>query len=910
MPLSLNEIRDRALKFSNEWKDETRERAEAQTFWNQFFEVFGVSRRRVATFDEPAIKTDGQGGFIDLLWKGNCLVEHKSKGKDLDMACKQAFDYFPGLKEKELPRYVIVSDFTNFRIHDLEKKKQEQFALKDFSKKIHLFGFISGYQQRTYKEEDPVNVEAAEVMGKLHDCLKEVGYEGHDLEVYLVRLLFSLFADDTGIFEKDIFHQYIELRTNEDGSDVANHLAELFQVLDRPENKRLKTLDESLSQFPYVNGKLFEEMLPIAAFNKEMRQLLIDCCYLNWGKISPAIFGSLFQSVMDPEKRRNLGAHYTSEKNILKLIKPLFLDELWAEFESIKSNPNKLKEFHKRLSTLKFMDPACGCGNFLVISYRELRLLEIEILRALLAKGEKLLDVSTQVWIDVDQFFGIEIEEFPARIAEVAMWLIDHQMNMRISEEFGQYFVRLPLKKSPNILNGNALRMDWKEIVKPEELSYILGNPPFIGKHLQNDEQKKDMASIFGDIDKSGSLDYVTAWYIKGAEYIQNTKIKVAFVSTNSITQGEQVEILWKPLFERFGIKIHFAHRTFKWSNEAKGNAGVFVVIIGFANFDVKNKRIWDYETPKSEAHEIKANNINPYLVDAADVFVSGRSKPLYNVPKMMWGNKPVDGGHLILSEDEKHLLISKEPAAAKFIRPLLSAANYLNNIPRWCLWLVGADPKELRSLPLVMERIKNVQKVRENSVDPGARELALTPTRFRDINNPSSFILVPLHTSERRSYIPMGFFDANYIANNSCAIIPNATIYHFGVLTSEMHMAWMKYTCGRLESRYRYSKDIVYNNFPWPKEVSEKNMQAVEKKAQAVLDVRAKFPESSLADLYDPLTMPPELVKAHNDLDKAVDLCYRPQAFVNESNRIEYLFALYNEYTEPLIQKKKTKRK
>lgn len=910
MPLSLNEIRSKAMQFSKDWKDESNEKAEAKTFWDAFFEVFGVSRRRVASFEFPATKSDGQGGFIDMLWKGNCLVEHKSKGKDLDRACEQAFDYFPGLKDVELPRYIIVSDFARFRVYDLDEDSQTEFVLKDLHKHIHLFGFISGYQKRVYQEQDPVNIAAAELMGKLHDRLKEIGYGGHELEVYLVRLLFCLFADDTGIFEKDCFHQYLDLKTSKDGSDLANHLAQLFQVLDTPPEKRYKTLDESLAVFPYVNGKLFEEQLPIAAFDRPMRDLLIQCCALDWGKISPAIFGSLFQSVMDPEKRRNIGAHYTSEKNILKLIKPLFLDELRGEFEKLKDNPNKLKEFHKRLSTLTFMDPACGCGNFLVISYRELRVLEIEILRALMKKGEKLLDVRTQVWIDVDQFYGIEIEEFPARIAETAMWLIDHQMNMLVSQEFGQYFVRLPLKKSPNIINGNALRIDWKEVIEPEKLCYILGNPPFIGKHLQNDEQKNDMELIFGDIKKSGSMDYVSAWYIKAAQYIQGCNhIKAAFVSTNSITQGEQVGILWKPLIENSGIYIHFAHRTFKWSNEAKGNAGVFVVIIGFSNFDIKNKIIWDYETPKSEAHEITAKNINPYLVDAAPIFISSRSKSLCNAPAMMWGNKPVDGGYLILSEEEKRLLVAEEPGAAKFIRPLLSAENYLNNIPRWCLWLVNADPKEIRSLPLVMSRIENVKKVRENSVDSGARELALTPTRFRDIKNPASFILVPLHTSERRNYIPMGFFSKEYIANNSCAIIPDALPYHFGILTSAMHMAWVKYVCGRLESRYRYSKDIVYNNFPWPKDGDKKNIKAVEDRAQRVLDVRAKFPESSLADLYDPLTMPAELVKAHQELDKAVDLCYRPQAFTTDSNRIEYLFGLYEAYCTPLMGKKKGKK-
>jgi len=910
MPISLNEIRSRALQFSNEWKDESRERAEAQTFWNEFFEVFGVSRRRVASFDEPAKKTDGQGGFIDMLWKGNCLVEHKSKGKDLDIACKQAFDYFPGLKENELPRYVIVSDFAHFRVYDLDKNSHVEFSLKELSKNIHLFGFISGYQQRTYKEEDPVNIEAAQVMGKLHDQLKEIGYAGHDLEIYLVRLLFCLFADDTGIFEKDCFQQYIEQRTSEDGSDLANHLAELFQVLNTPEDKHLKTLDESLAQFPYVNGKLFEEILPIAAFNKEMRQLLVESCYMDWGKISPAIFGSLFQSVMDPEKRRNIGAHYTSEKNILKLIKPLFLDELWKEFENIKSNPNKLKEFHKKLSTLRFFDPACGCGNFLVISYRELRLLEIDILRVLF-KSEKLLDVHTHIWIDVDQFYGIEIEEFPARISEVAMWLIDHQMNMRISEEFGRYFVRLPLKKSPKIINGNALQIDWKEIIKPQDLSYILGNPPFGGKHLQNDEQKKDMEVIFGDIDKSGSLDYVTAWYIKAAEYVQKTQIKVAFVSTNSITQGEQVEILWKPLIEKFGIKIHFAHRTFKWSNEAKGNAAVFVVIIGFSNFDVKNKTIWDYETPKSEAHEIIAKNINPYLVDAVDIFIPSISKPLCDVPEMSKGSQPTDDGFLLLNDDEKNELIKLEPHAEKYIRRFLSAKEYLNGISRWCLWLVDIKPNQLRTMPKILERVEKVKNMRLASKKKDTQKWAQFPTLFTENRQPKSdYILVPSHSSENRKYIPISFMSSDNILNNSCFSVPDAKIYHFGILTSAMHMAWVKHVCGRIKSDFRYSNKIVYNNFPWPKESSKKNIKAVEEKAKKVLDTRGKFPDSSLAELYDPLTMPPELVKAHNELDKDVDLCYRSQPFTTDSNRIEFLFNLYNEYTEPLIPKKKTKKR
>ncbi len=899
------------MQFSKEWKDANNEKAEAQTFWNEFFEVFGITRRRVASFEVPATKTDGQGGYIDMLWKGNCLIEHKSRGKDLDRACRQAFDYFPGLKEAELPKYVIVSDFARFRVYNLDESTHIEFLLEDLSRNIQHFGFISGYQKTTYKEEDPVNIEAALRMGKLHDQLKEIGYEGHHLEVYLVRLLFCLFADDTGIFEKDCFQQYIEQRTSEDGSDLANQLAGLFQVLNTPKEKLLKTLDESLAQFPYVNGKLFDEALPIAAFNKDMRQLLIECCYLDWGKISPAIFGSLFQSVMDPEKRRNIGGHYTSEKNILKLIKPLFLDELWEEFESIKSNPNKLKEFHKKLSTLKFLDPACGCGNFLVIAYRELRLLEIQILRGLIGKEEKLLKIDMQVLIDVDQFYGIEIEEFPVRISEVALWLIDHQMNMLISEEFGQYFVRLPLKKSPNIINGNALQIDWKELIKPEKLSYILGNPPFVGARLMNEEQKADMAEIFEALKGFNNLDYVSAWYYKAALYIKGfNHIKVAFVSTNSITQGEQVEVLWKPLLDKFGIKLHFAHRTFKWSNEAKGNAAVFVVIIGFSNFDVKNKIIWDYETPKAEAHEIVAKNINPYLVDAADIFVVSRRRPLCNVPEISFGNMPNEGGHFLLDDEEKQKIISDFPCSAKFIKPLLSADQFINGENRWCIWLLDAEPAEVNQCAGVKHRINLVKQMRENSKREATRRLAETPSLFGEIRQPrKNYILIPRHSSERRKYVPMGFFSPDFIVSDSCLAIDDAKLYHFGILTSEMHMTWMKYICGRIKSDFRYSNLLVYNNYPWPKKADKKNIKAVEENAQQVLDVRAKFPESSLADLYDPLTMPAELVKAHKELDKAVDLCYRPQPFTTVANRIEYLFALYNEYTAPLTAKRKKKK-
>lgn len=913
MPLSWNEIKNRAIHFSKEWANETNENAEAKSFWDDFFNIFGISRRRVATFEQLVNKLDNRKGFIDLLWKGQILIEHKSKGGNLDKAYAQAKDYFPGLSESELPKYILISDFYNFRLYDLDESTHTEFTINELIDNIHLFGFIAGYQKRTYKEEDPVNIKAAELMGLLHDKLKEIGYKGHHLEIYLVRLLFCLFADDTNIFEKNIFWEYIDLKTNEDGSDLASHLNTLFYVLNTPEENRLKNLDESINAFPYVNGKLFEENLPPAAFDSEMRQILIECCALDWGKISPAIFGSLFQSVMNPELRRNLGAHYTSEKNILKLIKPLFLDELWAEFNKVKSNRKKLEEFHDKLASLKFLDPACGCGNFLIISYRELRLLELEILKILFTDDEgdkqQVININTIFKLDVDSYYGIEYEEFPARIAEVAMWLIDHQMNMKISEEFGLYFTRLPLKKGANITIGNALQLDWNDIVPKNKLSYILGNPPFIGKQLQNKNQKKDMNTIFKDVKGAGVLDYVTAWYIKSAQYIQSTNIKVALVSTNSISQGEQVGILWNELFNKYNIKIHFAHRTFRWDNEAKGIAAVHVVIIGFAAFDNNHKLLYEYNNPKSEAHELKVKNINPYLVEGNDITILKRSYPICDVPEISFGSMPNDDGNLLLSDEEKIEFINNEPDAGKYIKPLLSAREFLNNKKRWCLWLVDINPSDLKKLPLISERIKKVKQVREESTRSATRALADFPTLFGENRQPNSdFILIPLTTSENRKYIPLAFFSKDYIVNNTISFIPDANLYNFGILSSYMHMSWISYVCGRLESRYRYSNAIVYNNFPWPEKPSEKNISNVELKVKNILKIRDNYPESSLADLYDPLSMPPKLMKAHQGLDKAVDLCYRSNPFPNDLKRIEFLFELYEKYTNVMFYKKKKK--
>lgn len=909
MALSWNEIKDRALNFSKEWADTSNEEADAKPFLVEFFNVFGISSKRVSTFEHRVKKLDDKDGYIDLLWKGTILIEMKSRGKNLDKAYQQAKDYTHGLKQHELPKYILISDFENFRLYDLEEDKTVDFKLNDLVNNVQHFGYILGYQKKVYKEQDPANIKAAELMGKLHDRLEEIGYTGHPLEVYLVRILFLLFSEDTTIFNKQQFQEYLEQRTAEDGSDLASKLQELFQVLNTPKENRFKNLDEQLADFPYVNGKLFEENLPTASFDTKMRQALLDCCYIDWSKISPAIFGSMFQSVMNPKERRNLGAHYTSETNILKLIKPLFLDELWREFESIKDNKNKLPEFHKKLSTLKFLDPACGCGNFLVITYRELRLLELEILRASNKTGQRVFDVREIIYLDVDMMCGIEYEEFPARIAEVAMWLIDHQMNMQISNEFGQYFVRLPLKKAAKIVHGDALETDWENVVSKNDLSFILGNPPFIGSKIMKQNQRDQIVKQFDNADGSGVLDYVTGWYIKAAKFIQDTKIKVGFVSTNSIVQGEQTSILWGQMLNKYKIKIHFAHRTFKWSNEAKGNAAVYCVIVGFANYDTNNKSIFEYEDIKGEAHELKVKNINPYLVDAKDLLINKSSNPICNVPKMSFGNMPLDGGHLLLSDNEKNEFILKEPKAEKFIKPLISAYEFLNGEKRWCIWLVGAEPSELKQLTEVLKRVEAVKKFRLDSVAPSTQKFSATPTLFRDRNQPETYILIPSTTSENRKYIPLGFFGKDDIANNSCHTVPSGNLFHFGILMSAMHMAWVKSVCGRLESRFRYSKDIVYNNYPWPDNPNEKQIKAIETAAQKVLDARLQFPNSSLADLYDPLTMPPTLVKAHNELDKAVDLAYRPQPFTSEANRMVFLFELYEKYTADLFTKEKPKK-
>ncbi len=889
MALSWNEIKDRALHFSHEWAADASERAEAKSFWDAFFNIFGVSRRRVATFEQKVKKVDGQDGYIDLLWKGILLIEHKSRGKSLDRAYAQATGYFPGIQERDLPRYILVSDFAHFRLYDLEEGAQHDFPLEALHQNIRLFGFIAGYQTTVYKEQDPVNIEAAERMGKLHDKLKDSGYDGHELEVYLVRLLFCLFAEDTSIFERRQFQDFIEQRSSEDGADLAPWLEMLFETLNRPPEKRLTRLDAQLAAFPYVNGTLFAERLAMAAFDRCMRQLLLDCCALDWSRISPAIFGSLFQSVLDETLRRNLGAHYTTEKNILKLIQPLFMDELRAAFEKVKGSTRRLADFHQHLARLKFLDPACGCGNFLVIAYRELRELELEVLRLRYKhNATDSLDVGQfQILCDVDQFYGIEIEEFPAQIAQTALWLMDHQMNLRVSEQFGRYFARLPLQKSATIVCGNALRLDWREIVKPSELSYILGNPPFGGAKYLSTSQRADMAAVFPTLPGAGLLDYVSAWYRKAADYMAEQRtIRAAFVSTNSITQGEQVGVLWPELFRR-GVHLHFCHRTFQWSSEAPGMAAVHCVILGFALHEAGEKRIFDYETPKSEPREVKADRINAYLVDGANILIGRRARPLCDVPAIGIGNKPIDGGHYLFTTAERDEFLQREPTAAPYFRRWLGADEFLNGYERWCLWLGECSAEALREMPEVNKRVAAVRRYRSASKSEPTRKLANKPTRFHVENRPDvGFIVIPKVSSEKRDYIPIGFMLPETLYSDLMFIVPNATLYHFGILSSAMHMAWMRKVCGRLKSDYRYSASIVYNNFPWPQAVTAKQQQAIENAAQAVLDARRESPKAALADLYDVLCTPLALVKAHHKLNAAVDRAYAKRTLGDDSAR------------------------
>ena len=927
MRLSWNEIRARAAAFARDWIDAAYEKGETQSFYNAFFDVFGRERRHVSIYERQVRKLAGATGFIDLFWPGVLLVEQKSAGRSLEKARQQAEDYCLGLKASEHPRYILLSDFQTFELHDLDERETARFTLAELPANVEKFGFILGVQKRSFKDQDPVNIKASELMGRLHDALESANYTGHDLERFLVRLLFCLFADDTGIFQtRGMFEALIKERSSEDGSNVGQWLAQLFEVLNRPEGERQTTLDEDLAAFPYINGDLFDETIRTAGFDSEMRRLLIEACEFSWDAISPAIFGSLFQSVMNKAERRSQGAHYTTEKNIMKVIGPLFLDELRDEFEQIKrrkSNRQKLLEaFQGKLASLTFFDPACGCGNFLIIAYRELRQLELEVL-AEMHKGnrQRVLDAAQLSRVDVDQFHGIEINEFPARIAEVAMWMMDHIMNNRLSLEFGNVFVRIPLKKSPHILHADALEVDWQTVLPSTQCSCLLGNPPFIGAKFQSSEQRAQVRLIADLGGSGGTLDFVTAWFLKAGKYVQQGgNARIGFVATNSITQGEQVAQFWPLVFQRYQLEIAYAHRTFAWGSDARGRAHVHVVIIGLAGRGdaPKVRRLFSYENINGEPEESRHEAITAYLLDASGLkdrfmVVAETSRPINGLPKLKIGSKPIDGGYFILSPEERGALEADYPEAAKYIHPYIGGREFLQGGDRSILHLEDAAPNDLKQLPPLRDSIDKVREYRLGKIPAKGKEystikkpgisslqLAETPRKYHVTVVPQSpFLIIPRVSSERRPYIPIGYMAPPVIPSDAALILMEANKTIFALLTSIMHNSWMRHIGGRLESRYRYSIGLVYNNFPLPPDMPDEGKMSP--LVDAILDARAEHPDTSLADLYDPGLMPEALRKAHTALDRAVDRLYRKQPFKSERERVEHLFSLYEAMLTPI---------
>ena len=929
MHLSWNEVRSRAATFAKDWQDAAYEKGETQSFYNAFFEIFGVKRRSVARYEEHVRRLDNRSGFIDLFWPGVLIVEQKSAGRDLTIAYGQAGEYFDSLPERERPRYILVSDFQSFELHDLDVDEQTSFALADLPANVESFGFILGVQRRTFRDQDPVNIEVSESMGRLHDVLEESGYSGHDLKVFLARMVFCLFADDTGIFEpRDIFLDLLETRTRDDGSDLGGWLARLFQVLNTPVGQRQVKLDEDLSRFPYVNGDLFKERLTIPDFDTDMRMALLEAGRFDWSAISPAIFGSLFQSVMNPDERRAHGSHYTTEKNILKVIEPLFLDDLRAEFERLRARKDsrrrsELRAFQKRLGGMKFFDPACGCGNFLIIAYRELRQLEIEVIQELCRGRDDdtrwLFDTAEHLsWITVDQFYGIEIGEFSVRIAETALWMMDHIMNNRLSLAFGQSYARIPLEGSPHIRHADALETDWADFLPPEECSCVFGNPPFVGAKVQSAKQRAQVRRI-ADLGKAGgTLDYVTAWFLKAGEYVQRGSARIGFVATNSITQGEQVAQLWPLLLKRARLEIAFAHRTFAWGSDARGKAHVHVVILGLDRQENARaaKLLFSYSDINGEPEETWHAVLSPYLFDASGLAqphltVREESSPINGMAKLIIGSKPIDDGQYIFTADQRSALQAAEPDAEQFMRPFVGAREYLQGGKRWILALQDAPPERLSRLPQVRERIAAVRRYRESSKSKPTQKLAETPKLYHvNVLPKAPFLVIPKVSSERRAYVPIGWMEPPAIPSDLVFVLQNATLADFALLTSTMHMAWLRHVGGRLESRYRYSIGLAYNTFPAPPKDSDP--LKLEPFAQAVLDARAAHPDAKLTDLYDPDLMPSDLRRAHHRLDRAVDRLYRRKGFSTERERIEHLFMLYEKMCAPLeaMMKPKSGRK
>ena len=928
--LSWNEIRVRAARFATDWADASYEKGETQTFYNEFFEVFGKRRRDVARYEEHVRKLDDRSGFMDLFWPGVLLVEQKSAGRSLRVAAEQAGEYFDAIPERERPRFQLLCDFRTFELLDRDTREEVRFPLAELPEQVENFAFIVGQRRRALREEDPVNIEASELMGRLHDALDESGYRGDDLERFLVRMVFCMFADDSGIFPRqDMFLHLVEERTSVDGADLGPWLTRLFEVLNTPVEQRQIKLDEDLAKFPYVNGDLFAERLSIPDFDSQMRAALLDTCRFNWSKTSPAIFGALFQSVMEPIERRSQGAHYTTEQNILRVIEPLFLDDLRAEFNRLAATHTgdvvaELYRLRDRLGELRFFDPACGCGNFLIIAYRELRLLEIDILDEIAARtrlsAQQVIPFEVKSVIDVDQFHGIEISEFPARIAATSLWMMDHLMNRELADTFGEPYVRIPLEKSPRIEVGDALEFDWASFLPPAECSYVFGNPPFIGAKYQSTEQRAQVRHIAQLGGSGGTLDYVTAWFIRAAEYIRQTDTaaglgqrppRIGFVATNSITQGEQVAQFWPIIFERHQMEISYAHRTFAWGSDARGKAHVHVIILGLdpAEHAPADRPLYTYPDINGEPLVGTCNAITPYLFEGArlknpHLVAKEEGRPVNGLRRLLTGSQPIDDSHYIFNTEQRAGFLSEEPEAEPFMRPFVGAREYLQGGDRWILALHEVPPHALSDLPLVQRRIKAVREFRQESKRQSTRQLALTPREWQiNLLPDRPFLVMPEVSSERREYVPIGWLEPPTIPSNLLKVLEDASLIEFGLLISAMHMTWMRAVAGRMKSDYRYSVSVVYNTFPVPQGFSDGSASAkLDAPAQAVLDVRAKHPDATLADLYDPDLMPTDLRKAHRDLDRAVDRLYRSRpAFKSESERLQHLFGLYEQMTGTL---------
>lgn len=888
--------------FAKNWKDRGYEKGDSQIFWVELLTtVFGVTDISQFISFEDQVHLD-HTSFIDgYIEKTHVMIEQKSINKSLTAAIKQsdgsmltpfeqAKRYSSELPYSKRPRWIVTSNFKSFYIYDMEKPggDPEIILLEELEKEYYRLQFLVEEGNTNLQREMEVSIAAGDIVGLLYDALAKQYVDPtteramKSLNILCVRFVFCLYAEDAGIFGRHgMFHDYLE---EFDAKHMRKAVIELFQVLDTKPEDRDPYLEESLSAFPYVNGGLFaNENIEIPQFTEEIRQLLLEkaSADFNWSEISPTIFGAVFESTLNPETRRSGGMHYTSIENIHKVIDPLFLEDLNNELEEIRQIPvqrtkeKKLKEFQKKLAGLRWLDPASGSGNFLTETYISIRRLENVVIKEL--QGGQItfgFDGSSPIQVSIDQFYGIEINDFAVTVAKTALWIAESQMMKETEDIVHMNLDFLPLTTNAFIVEGNALQLDWENVVPKNQLSYIMGNPPFVGYSLQSKEQKNDILSIYVDekgkpYKTAGKIDYVAGWYFKASKFMQGTAIRTAFVSTNSITQGEQVAGVWKPLFERFDIHIDFAHRTFRWDSEASLKAHVHCVIVGFSVANNQDKR-----KIYSNGRFKEVKNINAYLLEAPNEFISNRNKPLCDVPQMITGNRPADGGHLIIENEDYEEFLLKEPSARPYVKRLVGSTEFINNKKRWCLWLVGISPSELRKMPMVLQRVEACKEDREKSPDAGRRKLAETPTLFREINNPVSFILVPKVSSEKRRYVPMGFLDNNTISTDLNFIIPEATMYHFAILTSNIHMAWMRAVCGRMKSDYRYSANIVYNNFPWPTPTEEQK-QKIEQTAQAILDARALYPDSSLADLYDELTMPPELRKAHHQNDIAVMQAY-----------------------------------